>query len=156
VNRQLGKQPRRIDARRDDDGAGRQVVDVGDLPELDVEERTERFEDCLRPIEVAVFITPGCAGDGAGVELGHEPRRLGRRDDARRHPETVLQCDVRLQPLERAFGVREKEVAASAEARIDSHLQALDGVLVKTQRLLCEQAVRRRPPLLSNATGLHT
>jgi hypothetical protein len=51
--------------------------------------------------------------------------------------------------------VREEEVATVAEAGIDAHLQALDHVRVEAQRLLHQQAVRRRSPLLTDAAGLH-
>jgi hypothetical protein len=50
--------------------------------------------------------------------------------------------------------MREEEVAAPAEAGIDLHLQALDGVGVEPQRFRYEQAVRRCP-LLADAARLN-
>jgi hypothetical protein len=50
--------------------------------------------------------------------------------------------------------VREEQVAAPSEAWIDAHPEALADVGVEAERLLDEQAVRRRSPLLPDAAGL--
>ena len=114
----------------------------------------ERLHDGLRPVEVAVLVTPRSAGERLGPKPGHERRRLLRRHDARRNPLLVLDRDVRPQPLERCLGVGGEEIAAGAEAQLDREVELPLGLSPEGGGLAGEATGDRRAPLLAHASRL--
>ena len=114
----------------------------------------ERLDDGLRPVEVAVLVTPRCAGERVGPKPGHERRRLLRRHGARRDALGVLDRDVRPQPLERRLGVGGEEIAAGAEAQLDREVELRFGLSPEGGGLAGEATGDRRAPLLAHTPRL--
>ena len=122
----------------------------------DVEAPSERLDDALRPVEVAVLRTPSAPREPADREARNELGRLIRLDQPRRHPLGVLHADVLGQAHESCVRVCDEQVAARLEAERHRRVQPLVRLGVERRRLARQPAGDRRSPLLANAAGLDT
>ena len=83
----------------------------------------ERLHDGLRPVEVAVLVTPRSSGERLVRSPGTSAAASSGDDGARRDALRVLDRDVRPQLLERSLGVGGEEIAAGAEAQLDRKVE---------------------------------
>src|SRR5207237_10775173 len=129
-------------------------LERADRPDADIEPATERLDDALRPVEVAVLPAPSGTGERPRTEAGNELGRLVGRDEARGHPFGVLHGDVRAETRESGLRVRDEQIPAGAEAERHRRLEPLVRLGVERRRLAGEPARDRCDPWLAHASGL--